>query len=324
MVESVGDLLLYAVSAWRDVTLESFSGTFDEVYVRQAPARTEGEPIRFRRSAALRTLDAQAHVDFDSSSENARVRAAPAVLAALPTPGLARAVLCGARSPATVGQVANAARGLGVRLVLRPAATIYGTTVVELEAASRTSHVGLARELNVAYSYPPPAFSILAASGSLDEYLSGLRWTREREVDWPRVDFDTRTFEFRESAGSSPLRLSRYTDPVRQIPRFRLWRGDESADVDPRWARYAAIRSAEGESVSYDYERGIVRVPRSSPLPRLLSRALVLCSGSAPQTVRSESGAIRMFDEYRGVPPDLFAGLGAKLGLVGRALMERQ
>src|SRR5437773_9550697 len=56
MAESVGDLLLYAVSARRDVTLESFSETFDEVYVRQAPVRTEGEPIRFRRSAALRAL----------------------------------------------------------------------------------------------------------------------------------------------------------------------------------------------------------------------------------------------------------------------------
>src|SRR5437899_3213094 len=64
MAESIGDLLLYAVSAWRDVTLESFSATFDEVYVRQAPSRTEGEPIRFRRSAALRALDSQAHVDF--------------------------------------------------------------------------------------------------------------------------------------------------------------------------------------------------------------------------------------------------------------------
>lgn len=324
MPESIGDLLLYSVSARREVNWQSFCETFDEVYLRQAGAQREGESIRYRRRAAVSTLDSLAHVDFDGSSDGARVYAAPAVLAALPTAGLARAILCGARSPSAAEQVSRVAHQLSARLALRPASSPYATAVVEVEATSRASLDGLARELNVAYAYPPPAISIMAASGSLDEYLAGLQWTRERELDWPRIDFDVVSCEFRGGETKGPLRLTRYVDPLRQVPRFRLWRGDEGAEVDPRWARYATMRSAGTVGISYDHQRGTVRVPRSCPLPRLLSRALVLCSGAPAETVRLEGGPIGMFDLYRGVPPDLFAALRAKLGSVEDSRAERQ
>src|SRR5258708_60524 len=102
MYES-GDILLFTLSAWRETSWSAFKKAFDEIYrIRLTTEEiSDPEPVHFERARALRTLVGLGHCDVESNGSPS-IKVGPPVLAALPYPGLPRAVLCGSRSPSTV------------------------------------------------------------------------------------------------------------------------------------------------------------------------------------------------------------------------------
>jgi hypothetical protein len=327
-----GDLLLFALSAWREASWSAFRNAFDGLYLRRIEAgeEAESEPIQHLRWRAALVLDVLGHCDVASGPEGRRLYAAPAALAALPVPGLPRAVLCGARSPATAAEVEQACiefAGTG-RVTMQPQNRLhpYAPSRIEVEADSDQALRRLAEMLGLMYISAPAAWRILELSPSVDEYIASLEWTREPEVNWPRRDFDRARLRFSNPAASSEgsgLRLSSYTHPGGFRWLHRLWQNGSSANADPAWARYAVLKAAQEQVLLYDPRRGTVAVPRGTPLPRLLARGLALCSGSAPafiprDLVRQGSPEQHGFDRYAGVPPDVFAVVAAKLGQRGR------
>lgn len=324
-MSSDGNLLLYVLSAWKETRWPAFKKAFDQVYVLSLRAGGDAsEPTRYARFRAARVLDALGHCDllFDSTGEGI-VYVAPPTLAALPIPGLPRAVVCGSRSPDTVALLLRARTQAGGRIRVSEQPSGYGTALapsrIEVQGQTHDALARFAEGLGLVYAYPPPAWAICKLTRTLSDYLASLQWQPQPDINWERWDFDPHMERFAKGSSELPgqLRLSRYADPSRPRLIHRLWRGSECADVDPVWGRFAVLSSAGKQVLAYDETSGDLAVPESVPLPRLLARALTLCSGVAPTpegvTPSLSSRGKGRRTVYRGVSPDVVMMVAGKL-----------
>jgi len=288
-VLSVGDTLLYALSAWRSVSWPSYKRSFDELScgLDAGEAPELGHRLGSSRQHAALLLDSLGHCDVTLVRGRGNIYVAPASLCMVPSPGMPTALCIGSRSRNLLRQLEQSPQsreGLifpqaGSQAHLDP----FAPARVQVSSPCIDHLQSLATELGFSFSIQSPAWRLANVCPSLDDYVSCLEWHRTRELDWLCADFDPVSLRFRSAqAARAPIRLSSYRDPVTGLPTFLLWRGDTYAVVDPRWGRYALLSMLEMNVLSYSRTSGRVAIPAGAPLPRILSRALSLCSGWAP------------------------------------------
>jgi len=249
---------------------------------------------------------------------------APATLVRLPILGLPQAILCGARGPQTVRQLEEEAaideRVFKIHATPQDTESRFTPRRILVEGQSARDLLLLAQRVGITYVDPPPAKGMLEFAASLDGYLSRCNWMVRPELSWVRRDFDLERRQFRQPSNSvSPMRLSSYDDPIRQVRVYFLWRGDMAVQVDLDWGRYAALQAAKAQVLLYDAGSYSLVVPGGVPLPRILARAITLCSGSVPRRVnegglRTQACIRGSYDVYAQIPPSIAALLAAKLG----------
>jgi hypothetical protein len=109
-VYSLGDQVLFVLSARGELTWSEFRAVFDRLAApRVMSLLDERAPDARLGLAAL--LDELGHCDSHRSDYGSSLLVARPLLARLPAPGLPRAVLCGSRSPETVTQIPPGSRG---------------------------------------------------------------------------------------------------------------------------------------------------------------------------------------------------------------------
>jgi hypothetical protein len=321
---SGGDLLLFAVTAAGPMSWPSFSRAYNALL---SSAEAQGGVLdpgrRKRRSRAL--LDALGHCETTYGEGSSTTVAAPAVLARIPVSGLPKALLVGARQPSAIPCVLEACGGVsGVTVSLDDPSGRAGApapTRVELEAEDSSRLEAVARRVGIPYLDTPPAWMIASASAGLSDVLAGLEWQVAPELNWIRKEFDPDAIRFTPAGPRSGpmLCLRSYQHPVKPDQHFILWRGEESARVDARWGRYAVLAAARRRVLLYDQQRNRLAVPAGAPLPRLISRALCLCSGWPPDFVPAAALGTRQAGSwgaelYSAVGPDMAAHIGMKTG----------
>ena len=315
MTSDGGDALLFAIAARRDLSWSAFKLVADAVL----PLDTSRAPdARRTRMLAASFGDALGHWDVVAANSAAvRVCVAPPALARLPWPGLPRAVLCGSRSPDTLAALVTASASSGVTVSQR---RIHAHVPARIEAtAVAESHiVEFAASLDIRYAPEPAAWRLVKASCSVGEYLKALEWSEDPELNWPRREFDPERFAFGsvvEGAGerraTSQLRLISYEHPAGWTHQDRLLHAGCSAMVDRSWARYAVLAEARTRVLQLDRRAGTVVVPRQLPLPKLIARALALCSGEPPTLAPGPGLGLHV---YKHVPASILDEVAAKLG----------
>ncbi len=320
------DALLYAVSARVEMPWKTFKETYAELYVRQQLTETDGELNRDRYST-MRTLDSLGHCDFAFGEQGDKVYAAPAVLARLPHAGPPTAVLTGFRTPGTFERLVQASEPYTPNISISMHKQFCNERLVPARLAVQASSLehlaALADTLGLSFVSIPPAWSVLQLSASIGDIRQNLEWSGSGELNWSRRDFDHLELRFRPPAGTpQDSHLSRYSDPVRTTNLHVLWHGEQQAVVDADWGRYLILNTYSRRVLLYDERRFIVAVPLGTPLPKLISRALALCSGYAPAFTPASSIPDCRCEAwnylcYRWVPPQI-AGLAARK--VGQAL----
>lgn len=316
------DYLLFAVSAWRQMSWQNFKKVFDALYVKYGAATGENGSTGQLAGRSLRVLECLGHVDATFEASQSTVVAAPAALCRLPISGFPQAVLCGARAPSTKAALEDACRGLPCTLSLEPnpgrGSFIPPRIAVESETEDALSE--FASRLWVGLSPVPPAWVLLEYSGTAEEYALTCPTTQAPEIDWPRLDFDTEFLQFRLPAKAMPpMRLSKYQHPARGTTLHHLWRGEAFQNVDRDWGRYLALKHSGRNVLAYDARHFLFATPASAPLPRLLSRACTLCSGYASRLARPSGKPLALpapcaYEVYSAVPPDIAATVAAKVG----------
>lgn len=317
------DALLYALTGRRVVSWQGFRALVDGLF--DSSAEKGGSTILQARRAAVSALASLGHAEFDFRARSRRVCIAEPVLAHLPAPGISCAVLCGGRSPSSELELRVAAKRVGaVMLVRDQTSRSYGfaPSRIELRAASRKTLFAAAVELGIECPDTPPAWSLASLSDRLESYLDALEWRAEPELSWTRQDFASSALAFCDRPvdhGGQRVRLSRYEHPVSRQLHHRLWRNGRFAEVDVLWGRYAVLASDGIVVIQFDNRTGTVDVPRKVPLPRVLARALTLCSGMAPERRADPSAPLGSehrltFDSYSDVPIEIYHLVASKIG----------
>lgn len=313
-VHDDGDILLFALSSWRETTWPQFKTAFDSLrFLECGKVRSPDDSTNAQEQGrTARLLASLGHCDLDYQSKPVHIIVGPPVLATLPVPGLPRAVLCGSRAPGAIGQLRAVCESLGaVPSVKSQSCRVpYAPSWIQVEADSREMMLRVSGALGITLADTPPAWTIAANSGSIREYLEALSWSSEPQLNWEREDFHPESLRFNPSpASGEAFRLARYRDPVRQRWTYRLWQRSRSAEVDPAWGRFAVLEANDRRVLAYEERVGAVSVPLGTPLPVMVARALVMCSGIAP---RRDNGT--WCEIYDWVPPDLFEHIARKLG----------
>lgn len=322
-----GDVLLFALSAWRRTSWHQFKQGFDELQRKSAGTAGYGptETATSHRWRALRELSALGHIDLELEPGNIQVHIAPPVLAALPGLGSHKAVLCGARSPNFIEELRAESQSSGVEALVesQSAASPYAPTRVELRAGDAAWIKSVADNVGARYVETTPARLMAQVSISLPEYRQKLSWSSDRELNWHCEDFDTERLQFRAPSETRPeRRLSRYRNPSTTMWHYRLWQSNQSAEVDLDWGRYAILAANAQRVLGYSPENRDALVPLGAPLPTLLARAFGLCSGRCPTLAEeAQSNPRGRYLRFNSVPPSVFNNVAAKLDQATRRTM---
>ena len=323
---SPGDVLLYAASAKRDMTWETFKRIVNATCVPDGQQATE---MKYVRAEAADIGDMLGHWETVHTEAGRRIVVAPPVLARLPWPGLPRAVLCGSRSPDTITdirEVCDWTDGLSLSIFAQSHHP-YAPTRIELSGESEEQLAAAGCDLSVHYTSTPAAWSIAQASGSVDDYIKTLTWEENEDLNWDRREFNPDLLSFRSptkprsptaSTDLSRLRLVTYSNPAGWDRRDWLWNDNACADVDRSWGRYCVLAFMGRSVLDYNHRDGVATVPRQVPLPKLLARALSLSSGEVPRLIPGTGIGLRA---YSSVPQPLFEMVAAKLHQYPRQLL---
>jgi len=318
------DSLLNVISAKREMTWAEYKKLYDELYSTQILSKELGESnINFKRSQTARALNALGHCDIEFSKDIQRVLSAPPVFVRLPETGLPKATLVGSRLPHTINRLKDMARRsrsrVRVRLDKQPDDYVLAPLRVVVETDYVKDLSAFSESLGLKFENEPAAWLVINFASSVSQYIAGLSWSRRRDLNWPRSDFSLDTLTYRLAQRQhEDIRLSRYVDPTRNVDLYLLWKGDECAEVDRDWGRYAALQLAGINVVRYNFEQFEFATPTSVPLPRLIARSLTLCSGFLPIVIRSASEWLSDLSYstsvYRGIPPAVAELAATKIG----------
>jgi hypothetical protein len=307
------DQLLYVISAKKEMPWASFKEAFDYLYTLQAASRSpEPEGINYKRFQTVRAHDSLGHCEFEFSENGSQVYAASPVLVRLPCAGFPQAILVGARSPKIIHKLLDACKSIGNHVNLevteQPGELVLVPTRVAVQVEDVEELEAIANSLVIPFLETPSAWSLLHFAASLDDYLATLQWSTSPELTWKRQTFDPSSLQFRAlKETDTDIRLSQYSDPLRNTQIHYLWKDGRCAEIDRAWGRYVVLKALQRNIVVYDQRRFIMAVPVGAKLPRLLERALTLCSGYVATFVESLpfSPEIRGFNLFRAIPPQI-------------------
>jgi len=324
--------LLYVLSSRSNLSWSNFKSVFESLHAPSQFKSSEGEngwgsSFALRRTSAA--LDSLGHACFSFEENRDRVYVAPSVLALLPRAGLPEAVLCGARSPLTHDQLKGACDQLGARLLWQDqtqrAGNAFVPARVSISASSLEILKQVAQQVGIRFASSPPAWDLCQVSPSLSATLGAAQLKASTILDWRMKTYNIAALRWEDTNNAQMQRgdLLVYSHARRQLRRH-YWNGGEDPSrpllpIDPDWGRYAALKFHQKHVLVYDERSLNMAVPSGAPLPRLLGRAIALCSGYAPvslpcQRVTWEHPESREFAVYECVPPQIAQAIGERLG----------
>lgn len=294
--------LLFWLSARREGSWQQFRAAAEELHstetnieANQTSKIGDGE---FGLHQRLRLdLECLAHVEFFASSCEDGWRVAPPTLAVHSMPIGFRAILCGARSPALCERVIRAGRMLGCETFdSLDVPDVIRFIANDISAFSEmASQAGIRIQLNAPFamlSHIPPCNPPSRRSPQ-SEFPVGAEW-RIREFD--AVTFGWRTTN-RQRAQTGDMGVFEF-QLYNHWNYFLRWAGG-TFKLPRAVALYIRLSHHRG-LLHYDTQTRTLSLPGSCRPPRMLERALVLCSGFPPSF---DPATARL--TYTDVPPEI-------------------
>jgi len=302
-------LLLLWLSARREGSWSQFRAAVEELHAvennsdENRGSQTDDNDFPVHQQLRL-NFECAAHAEFFERDSKYMWRIAPPVLAMHPTPGGFRAVLCGARSPALRERVLGAGQGCGCEsLICRGA-----PDVTRLVTSNFNMFADVAARASV-YFQPYAPRTILScirpynpptSMSKRSEFPTGEGW-RIREFDPISFRWRVANRQRAQAVQRGVLEFSLYDDW-----RYFLRSSGGTFELPRAVALYALLNRHAG-LLRYDKQAHALKMPGTCRPPRLLERALVLCSGFPPSFDPATSCLT-----YADVPPDI-AGFAAEL-----------
>jgi len=320
----MSEKLLYALTARGKMSISGFDSAFNALYGQVTTNHPAEVNFHELRRQTIRFLDGLGHCEFDF--EKRFVYVCEPTLVLLPNSGLPRAILAGARTPALISKLKTFSRNhkesvdlsmfsQDSRHFLLPAAVcMEAINNIMLEEAA--SFAGLWHQLDA-----PAAHLLLNFSCDIRTMKGNMSLDHRAAPNWPKRTFAISNLSFlKYFTPENELKLVEYTSPIDQQRLHWLWDGDKAAEIDRDWGRFLILWCQNINIVLYDSKKFLLGIPATVPLPRLIARAVTLCTGLAPvQAVLSgkpfsDIPESCFLDVYQAVFPSIAEIVSEKLG----------
>lgn len=320
-VAKVSNELVYALSTRGELNLKEFYQILNSIML---PVDHDYADIIINpREQVVRALDGLGYCLFDYNL--GKVYVCPPGLIRLPSFGLPKALLVGARIPRTVENLKKAVKdeGESALISIRSQAPIYSeippTIYIEADTTETLQRISDACGMSSSLGFP--ASSMLATlSDSLEKVKSEMAFVpHNKEVQGLKF-YNVEKMVFMSSDPSGQSCLTDYKDELTNRHTHWYWNGTEAAAIERTWGIFAALSDNNKRVILYDRHNQLIAVPALTPLPPLLARSLYLSSGIPPSVARIPDQGIAdvplgyMMYIYSGVHESLASCVSNKLG----------
>lgn len=274
------ELLLW-FSARREGSWHQFRRAVDELHADEAETGAENAD-EFPLHQQLRlNFECLAHVEFRARGCEDGWRVAPPTLAAQATNDGVRSVLCGARSPALQERLVYAAKNLNCEVLSTEGVpdVFRFTSSDTAELADVAAQAGMMFQADAPLallSHLPPCSAPSRDEAPYDFPVG---------ADWIVHQFDAGALSWRKTdqrhVQTTKFGLIRFSTTFQRDRYFIRWKG--ITFKRPRAiATYVLLQRSRRRLLTYDSSVQTLTLPAICRPPRLLERALVLCSGLPP------------------------------------------
>lgn len=325
--------LIYAMSTKGEIRIEEFYDLLNSLTLRQ-PIEDEVSEYDIR-SKVIRILESLGYCEFDFN--NRKVHMCPPGLVRLPTSGLPKVVLVGARIPKLVKALKMAVKKNSDRALFlnvpQKKSVIEIPPLICIEADNTSTIRDIAFDCNINANVETPAAWMLSMmSKAIQDIKEQLSYVKRDFSELKMRKFDTRKLIFTSKSGDCDICLTEHRSPITKQFTHLYWKGDKGAEIGRDWGRYLALAEEGKKIVIYDKKLRYFAVPRSVPLPNLLARALTFCTGTPPFNGRTAAVSLAdipkdySIDIYSGVPESIASLISTKIGqeLQYRSLDENE
>jgi hypothetical protein len=264
------------------MSIDEFYNVFSIVYSLNNGQNSND--LKNERTRLVRMLDAFGHCEFDYNRR--KVYVCQPILVGLPSIGLPRALLTGARSRTFIQELKTAIRNSdgSARMILRQQTHPLLPTAVIIESSEQGLIAEIAKNVNILYNPKIAAWEIINFAAGIDKITT--QFGERQAPNWQSQTFSVSLLKFaKQVKDEDGVRLVEYRNPVTQQLEHWLWNGELAAEIDRDWGRYISLADQGINVLIHDRAHNTLLVPEQVPLPRLFARALTLCSGMAPTRV---------------------------------------
>lgn len=280
----MSELLLQTISTFGNMNIDKFNTAFNGLSQSMMISNREIN-LNYVRRQTIRLLDSLGHCEFDF--DNRRVFACSPSLVALPTSGLPKVILTGARVPSFIKKIKNFVRinrdSISYGETQQNNEYLFLPSAIYIEAVDYEyiKNVSLATQIDH-YLETPVAWSLVNFSVGIENIMENLIYESRDDINWKKQTFFTDSLTFSNRNCNNIQKLVSYVNPVNQQRKHWVWDNNQAAEVDRDWGRYIILAFQKKNVIIYDERYHRLAVPSTVPLPRFLARAATLCTGLAP------------------------------------------
>jgi len=315
--------LIYAMSTKSIMKIDEFNEIFKIAYLSDNSDDSITEDINTRLQV-IRTLDSLGYCEFDFDKRIVYMCRPSLVL--LPSSGLLKAVLVGAKTPDLIKRIKGIIKSrqnvASFDYLVQNKTNIKIPSLPLIKAINIGTLIEIADKAGISYDFEEPiAWKLANFSSSLDEIERSLAFKERVEPEWKQRIFMTDKLIFfkRIKGMKTDNMLMEYKNPITKQLIHWFWSGKRVAEVERDWGRFLALSHNNQNILAYDDKLFRLVVPITVPLPIIIARAIALCDGKVPfiAKIGSRISSIplgHLVYIYDGVPPAIAILISEKLG----------
>lgn len=282
--------------------------SFDEMYrlLNQLVFVDAEESNKYALFRYMSKLESLGHVEIDYNDR--KVYCNKTYLGMMPRIGLYQALLIGARNQNFLSKISSFINkhNKGMKMIISKQTHTGLPDLVIIESYSKSLISQFSENFGLTFTgFMPLAQQLVEESSTTRQYADEIQ--EMNSLNWPKRIFSLELLHFINQAVSGDNALEEYITPTNQQKIHRLVIGGHGYKVSADWGRYLYLENAELNVLLYDKVSLLLAVPRNVPLPKLLARAVSLCSGLTSEQAQISIHSINFpkdlwVDIYKGVP----------------------
>lgn len=329
ILDSAGNNFLFGISAASSMKKKDAISFFQHLFsltknISEVNEKYDNFPY-FRFISILQDLG---HIEIDQTGN---IFICPPSLILTPETHPYRAILCGARDNIIIEDLKeyiSSTSGVILRIVRQDHSEFIDeikypdSYIVESESLKKIEMVA-SDGLDISLNKTPLAEYLTSKSGTIDEYEKNLVWEEnkisiEKNSNLEGV-FSTNKVRF----VPKPMETSHLfrIHPGNHYRYYYYIKENKGAIIpDKDWGRFLALKDDKKNLILYNKLEKWVAIPSSTPLPVLLRKSLVLCSGLAPIQIFNQNREQSVFSNvpylevYFNVPYEIIKRISEKIG----------